>query len=86
MFLISQAKATEMLEQIHLHMATGLKVLAVRLTIVSVMKLTRLRIRGYPMCPHFLSYLVYKSHYKSNFSEMLTFNSEGQPLHHDTPM
>lgn len=45
MFLISQAKATEMLEQIHLHMATGLKVLAVRLTTVSVMKLTWLRIR-----------------------------------------
>lgn len=45
MFLICQAKATEMLEQIHLYMATGLKVLAVRLTIVSVMKLTWLRIR-----------------------------------------
>lgn len=38
------------------------------------------------MCPHFLSYLVCKSHYLSNFSEMLTFNSEGQPLQYDTPM
>lgn len=32
MFLISQIKATEMLQQTHFHVATGLKVLALRLT------------------------------------------------------